>query len=67
MNIETVVLRKITKVGDSSGVVLPAEIMRALNLFRGDHLVFRVLENDVIAMRKITDAEMKILKPDVIV
>ncbi len=67
MNIETLVLRKITKVGTSLGVVLPAEILRGLNLFRGDHLIFRVLENDVIAIRKITNEEMKILKPDVII
>lgn len=61
---ETVILRKVIKSGTALCVVIPVNILRSLNIKRGDELVFRVYENDTIVMRKIKPEEFAVLKPD---
>lgn len=49
-------------VGTSKGVVVPVQILRALNWQRGDLLVISPLTADSIMVRRVTDKEVRELK-----
>jgi hypothetical protein len=54
---------KIIKTGNSLCVVLPKTILRALTIERGDQVVFGIVDEKTIAIRKINLEELKLLKP----
>lgn len=57
---------RLIRIGDSKGVVIPIEILRDLQWERGDYIVFAVGKSDVLCARKMSDSEIKNIKPDVI-
>ena len=57
---------KITRNGTGLAVIIPKNILRALNIERGDNIVFSVAQGDILCMRKISDAEKLQIKPPVI-
>ena len=62
---EILKIRKIQTVGTSLCVVLPADILRALKWERGDTLIFKVAQNDVVVLRKMKPEEFDLFKPDI--
>ena len=56
---------KITRLGTSLAIVIPVEILRALQMQRGDQLVFGVYDDDTIIIKKIPDKELRNFKKDV--
>lgn len=56
-------ITKIVKVGTSLGVIVPINILRDLQILRGDQVAFSIAAGDVICLRKITDAEKLEIKP----
>lgn len=57
---------KVIKTGTSLCVVIPKEILRAINLERGDQVAFGFIDADTIAIRKITRGQIELLKPKTI-
>ena len=49
---------KIIKNGTSLAVVIPKNILIALNLQRGDQVCFGVLENGVLCIKKVTQEDL---------
>ena len=45
--------RKITKIGNSSGVTLPHELLEKINLKNGDEVSLEVKGNEIIIKKKI--------------
>lgn len=54
---------KIIKNGTSLAVVIPKEILTALNLQRGDQVSFFVYDLDTIVVRRVTQQDLLNLKP----
>ncbi len=53
---------KIIKTGTSLCVVIPKEILTALNLKRGDQVFFSVYDIDTIVVRRISQVDLLNLK-----
>ena len=49
---------KIIKTGTSLCVVVPKNILKAINMQRGDQVCFVVVDGDVLVIRNITQAEI---------
>ena len=62
---ETLHTTKIIKTGTSLGIVLPVAILNGLALLRGDRLVIAIGNNNTIILRKLSDKEIRDLKPDI--
>lgn len=59
---EDIYTTRLMQVGTSKGVVIPVQIIRALNWERGDLIVVVAHQGDKIILRKVTDAEVLQLK-----
>lgn len=60
---ERVRITKIIKSGTSLAVVIPKSILNALNLERGDQIIFGIIDDKTIALRKISAEELKAIRP----
>lgn len=60
---ETIHLIKAVKTGTGISVIIPVDILRALNIRRGDFLVMAIYSGDTMLTRKCTDEELLKLKP----
>lgn len=60
---ERITITKIIKNGNSLGVNIPKNILLALDIKRGDQVSFGVYSDDVICIRKISQAELSSLIP----
>lgn len=63
---ETMILSKILRIGDSHGIIIPVQVLRAYHLERGDYVVFGFGDKEQIFFKKLSAEELKLLKPDVI-
>lgn len=59
-------LVKVLSVGTSLGVILPAEVLRGLEIERGDRLALAVYGTDSIVLGKVTPELLTQLKPPII-
>jgi antitoxin component of MazEF toxin-antitoxin module len=59
---ESIHITKLVRVGDSLGVITPKTILKAYNWKRGDILVFTFINNDTLAIRRLTDVEIRAIK-----
>ena len=59
---ETIKLTRVIKTGTSLCVVIPKNILHALNIQRGDNVVLRAVSEDTIILHKISDEEILKLK-----
>ena len=50
-------ISKIIRTGNSLCVVIPKNILHALNIQRGDQVIFGIAEGDVLMIKKITNEE----------
>lgn len=62
---QTVFITKIIKVGSSQGIVIPIPILHGMKWNRGDFVVFGFGGNDQILLRRLTDKELRDMKPDI--
>lgn len=60
-------LQRVIKVGTSLAVVLPIDACRALNIKRGDPVSFGIFEENTIVIRRLTDADIKVLRPQQVI
>lgn len=51
---QNIVVSKIIKTGTSCCIVIPKNILRALNLERGDQVIFGIAADDVLMIKKVT-------------
>lgn len=56
-------IQRVIKVGTSLAVVLPVNVCRALCIQRGDRVAFGVFEDNTLVVRKLTEAEVRALRP----
>jgi bifunctional DNA-binding transcriptional regulator/antitoxin component of YhaV-PrlF toxin-antitoxin module len=54
---------KVTRLGTGLAIVIPVEILRGLNIKRGDMVAFAVYDKDIFYVRHIPQKEMAALKP----
>ena len=54
---------KIIKTGTSLCIVIPKNILDALKMERGDQVVFGILPDNTLAIRKVSTEELKAWKP----
>lgn len=59
---ETVRITKVIKTGNSLGVVIPKELLTALNLLRGDQVLFGIYNQNSIVIRKLEADELLAIK-----
>ena len=59
-------IQKVLKVGSSLGVVIPANILRAMGIQRGDKIAFATYDQGVITIKKLTEEELLKLKPPIV-
>lgn len=62
-NMDTLRISKVTRVGNSLGIVIPVEIIRGLNIKRGDQVVFGVYNGNNIVIKRLTTDDVRKLKP----
>lgn len=60
---ESVYLTKVIKIGDSHGVVIPVEILRAYHWQRGDVLIFGFVAAEQLFLKRVSDIELRKIKP----
>lgn len=60
---EKIQLTKIIKVGNSLGVIIPKNILTALNIQRDDQIAFGIYADDVICIHKVSYEDLLKLKP----
>lgn len=60
---ERIRITKIIKSGTSLAVVIPKSILEALELQRGDQVVFGIVDSKTIAIRKVSGEELKAIQP----
>ena len=63
---ELIKLTSVIRVGSSLAVIIPVGVCRELNYQRGDQIAFCVYGNDVIAMWKLSDDDIRSLRPPLI-
>ena len=54
---------KIIKVGSSHALILPVAILRAVEIQRGDYLIFAIYSDGILTARKLTPPEIIQMKP----
>lgn len=59
---EIVQITKIIKTGNSLCVVIPKNILNALNLQRGDQVVFGIYDDHSLVVRKLQVGELQAIK-----
>lgn len=59
---EIMYVSKVIKIGNSLGLVVPIQILRANKMERGDMIVFGFQGTEQIFFRKISDEEIKRIK-----
>ena len=62
-NMENIKVGKVIKVGSSLAVVVPAQLARAMNLERGDQIVYAIFSKNQFVVRRLTDEELRAMKP----
>ena len=62
-NMENIKVGKVIKVGSSLAVVVPAQLARAMNLERGDQIVYAIFSANQFVVRRLTDEELRAMKP----
>lgn len=62
---QTFYFSKIIKVGSSHGVVIPKNILEGFKWERGDLLAFGFAEGNNLVLHRLTDKEVKQLRPDI--
>jgi len=62
-DMEKVRITKVIRTGTSLCIVVPRNILQALNIERGDQVCFGIHDNNTLVIRKITNADLQILKP----
>ena len=62
-NMESVFITKIIRVGTSNAVVIPVEILNGYHWQRGDILIFGFAGSEQLLLKRLTDKELKELKP----
>lgn len=60
---ENIFITKIIKIGNSCGLVIPQEILNGFHWQRGDTVVFGFASQGQLYIKKMSDLEMKDLKP----
>lgn len=56
-------LQRVIKVGPSLAVVVPVDVRRALGINRGDTVTIGIFEENTIVIRRLSDEEIKSLRP----
>lgn len=56
---------KIMRTGSSDAVIIPKNILQGMKWSRGDHVVFGFGGTDQLTIRRLTDKEIKQLRPDI--
>lgn len=56
-------LQTVIKVGTSLAVILPADVCRALGISRGDAVTLGIFEQNTIVVRRLTNEDLKTLRP----
>lgn len=59
---ETVRITKVIRTGNSLCIVIPKEILVALNLLRGDQVVFGIYDENSLVIRKLQNRELLAFK-----
>ncbi len=59
---ENIYTTKIIKIGTSKGVVIPLDILNALNWQRGDSVIFTLAADDHLIIKKLNDETLRRLK-----
>lgn len=62
-NMENIKVGKVIKVGTSLAVVVPAALARAMNLERGDQIVYAIFSENQFVVRRLTTDELRAMKP----
>lgn len=65
-DMEKVIITKIIKTGNSLCIVIPSSILSAVGFKRGDQVVFGIIREDTIAIRKVTQQDILQIKPPLI-
>ena len=65
-DMQTIFITKLSKQGSSLGIIIPMSILRAYNWQRGDLLVFGFAGAEQLWLKKMTDKDMEMLKPDLV-
>lgn len=60
-NMQNVYITKVIKTGNSLSVVIPKPFLKAYNLERGDQIVFGQLDENYIALHKLTARDLQII------
>ena len=60
---ENLYTAKVIKVGTSKAICIPSQILKALELERGDYVVFAVYKGGEFVARKLSPAELQAIKP----
>lgn len=55
-------MSKLIKIGNSHGLVVPIEILRALKIERGDFVIYGFQPDGSVCFRKVTDIEIQKFK-----
>lgn len=63
-NMENIKVGKVIKVGSSLAIVVPAGLARALNIKRGDQIVYGVFSENQFCVRRLTNEELRAVKPE---
>lgn len=66
INMENVDITKVVKVGTSLGIIIPKHILTSCEIQRGDHIVFGLFTEGQFFVRKLTEKELRHLRPQVI-
>jgi antitoxin component of MazEF toxin-antitoxin module len=61
-DMERVRITKVIKSGTSLAVVIPKSVLEAVELERGDQVVFGIVDDKTIAIRKISGEELKAIR-----
>jgi len=60
---ENIKVGKVIKVGSSLAIVVPAELARALDIKRGDQIVYAVFSENQFCVRRLTEQDLRAMKP----
>jgi len=60
---ERIITTRIIKTGTSLCCVIPKNILKALKLERGDTVVFGIIDEQTLAIRKLSMSDLRNIKP----
>lgn len=60
---EKLYLTKLMRFGTGHCFIMPQELKRALEIERGDYVTMAAYDEGVVLIKKVTDAELRALKP----